>query len=45
MPALIPGATYQIATYRKQAFELGKEFQAKAGETVDLGDIAVERPQ
>jgi beta-lactamase regulating signal transducer with metallopeptidase domain len=45
MSALIPGATYQIATYRKQSFDLGKEFQAKAGETMDLGDIVVERPE
>jgi hypothetical protein len=41
--ALIPGATYRIVVYRNQARELGKEFQAKAAESVDLGDIVVER--
>ena len=43
IPALVPGASYRILTYRKQSFELAKDFQAKAKETVDLGDIVVER--
>ena len=43
--ALIPGATYRIATYRKQRFELAKEFKAIANETIDLGDITVERKE
>ena len=45
VPALIPGATYRILAFRKQEIELAKEFQAKSAETVDLGDIIVERPE
>ena len=37
-PALIPGATYRIAG-------LSKEFTVKPGETLDLGDIRIEKPR
>ncbi len=36
-PALIPGAPYRITG-------LSKEFTVKAGETLDLGDILIEKP-
>ncbi len=46
-PALIPGATYRIAD-RTQASGNGpqvrKEFTVKPGETLDLGDILIEKP-
>jgi hypothetical protein len=48
-PALIPGATFQVfdktarnADGRRQ---LRKEFVARAGETMDLGDIRIEKPE
>ncbi len=41
--ALIPGADYHLITYGKQKFILAKEFKATANETIDLGDITVER--
>jgi hypothetical protein len=45
-PALIPGATYQI---QDRSDEVGrqerKEFTVKPGETVDLGDIRIEKPE
>ncbi len=48
-PALIPGATYHIAdrtTVRDPAGpQLRKEFTVKPGETVDLGDIRIEKPR
>ena len=43
--ALIPGATYRIVSYRKEEFVLAKDFQAVANETIDLGDITVERKE
>ncbi len=44
-PALIPGATYRILSYRDGQFHVAKDFQAQANETLDLGDLLVERPQ
>ena len=47
-PALIPGATYRISTRTRagQASKppLHKNFTVKPGETLDLGDIVIERP-
>ncbi len=43
--ALIPGATYQVVTFHKGRDALSKEFQAVAKETIDLGDIVVERKE
>jgi hypothetical protein len=50
MIALVPGALYRImdrstineANKRKQ---VPKDFTVKAGETLDLGDILIEKPQ
>jgi hypothetical protein len=39
LPALIPGATYRVGTPRS------KEFTVKPGETLDLGDIPIAKPQ
>ena len=48
-PALIPGATYRIidrTTIRTpNGPQLRKEFTVKPGETLDLGDILIEKPQ
>jgi hypothetical protein len=49
LPALIPGATYRIEDFTP-AFGGGepairKEFTVKPGETLDLGDILIARPQ
>ncbi len=46
-PALIPGATYRVVdpTVRDlSGFPIRKEFTVKPGETVDLGDIRIEKP-
>jgi hypothetical protein len=49
LPALIPGATYQIddmsAIDDNGGGHLRKEFTVKPGETVDLGDIRIEKPE
>ncbi len=37
-PALVPGATYRVFPFRK-------EFTVKPGETLDLGDILIEKPE
>jgi hypothetical protein len=48
-PALIPGASYRIVD--RSSFRAGsrsqvrKEFTVKAGETLNLGDILIEKPQ
>jgi hypothetical protein len=42
VPALIPGATYQIVTRLNNEFQIAKVFQAQANESLDLGDITVE---
>ncbi len=49
LPVLIPGATYRFIDYTTAARgatgpELRKEFTVKPGETVDLGDIRIEKP-
>ena len=47
LQALIPGATYRIYDETRgesKGPQLRKEFIAKSGETLDLGDILVEKP-
>jgi hypothetical protein len=48
-PALIPGTTYQIVDRSTAGaapgMQLRKEFTVKSGETVDLGDILIEKPR
>jgi hypothetical protein len=48
-PALIPGATYQIddmsAIDDNGGGNRRKEFTVKSGETLDLGDIRIEKPE
>jgi hypothetical protein len=48
LPVLIPGATYRltdVTTARDTAGpQLRKEFTVKSGETLDLGDILIEKP-
>ena len=48
-PALIPGAIYRITDYSSRTNGSGglpvrKEFTVKPGETLDLGDILIEKP-
>jgi hypothetical protein len=43
LPALIPGANYRVTTVRNEKLVVAKDFQAKSGETIDLGDIVYER--
>ena len=45
LPALIPGATYRVVTGREGKLTVGKEFQAKSKETLDLGEILIERSE
>jgi protocatechuate 3,4-dioxygenase beta subunit len=47
VPALIPGATYRVidSTAGREADpQVRKEFTVKPGETIDLGDIKIEKP-
>ena len=48
-PALIPGATYRIIDLTTATSETGpqlrKDFTVKPGETLDLGDILIEKPE
>jgi hypothetical protein len=45
-PALIPGATYQILDLSNEGvWPVRKEFTVKPGETVELGDVRIEKPQ
>jgi hypothetical protein len=45
LPALIPGATYSArALAREGGIGFHKDFTVKPGETIDLGEIPVERP-
>ena len=48
-PALIPGATYRVidrTTFRDPGGpQLRKTFTVKSGESLDLGDIRIERPK
>jgi RNA polymerase sigma factor (sigma-70 family) len=43
-PALIPGVTYRLYDYSGPSRPFRKEFTAKPGETLDLGDILIEKP-
>ncbi len=50
LPDLIPGALYRIidfSTVRDQdkGIQIRKDFTVKPGETLDLGDIRIEKPQ
>ncbi len=45
LAALIPGATYRVASYGDGGFEAPKDFVAEAGKTIDLGDIVVQPPR
>jgi RNA polymerase sigma factor (sigma-70 family) len=44
-PALIPGVTYQIPTFRKGEAALGREFVAASGKTFDAGTITFQPSQ
>jgi RNA polymerase sigma factor (sigma-70 family) len=49
LPVLIPGATYRWVDYtaeglRENGPPIRKEFTVKPGETLDLGDILIEKP-
>ena len=48
-PALIPGAAYRVvdATRIREGVDpqVRKEFTVKPGETLDLGEIRIEKPQ
>ena len=49
LPVLIPGATYRFIDYTtvvrgQTGPEIRKEFTVKPGETLDLGDIRIEKP-
>ncbi len=44
LPALIPGAIYSITVGRGGQSVVAKSFEAKPNETIDLGDIVVDRP-
>ncbi len=50
LPNLIPGAPYRIVDYstvndQDKGLQLRKDFIVKPGETIDLGDILIEKPQ
>ena len=49
LPVLIPGATYRITDFTVAREPISslvrKEFTVKPGETLDLGDILIEKPQ
>jgi RNA polymerase sigma factor (sigma-70 family) len=50
MPSLIPGARYQIVDFstindRDTGAQLRKEFTVQPGETLDLGDIRIDKPE
>jgi RNA polymerase sigma factor (sigma-70 family) len=46
LPALIPGAVYRIIDRSNQitGYQVSKDFTVKPGETLDLGDILIEKP-
>jgi RNA polymerase sigma factor (sigma-70 family) len=49
LPDLIPGAWYRISDYstredQNKGVQIRKDFTVKPGETLDLGDISIERP-
>jgi RNA polymerase sigma factor (sigma-70 family) len=43
-PALVPGAPYHLAIFGKAGTQSGKDFTVKPGETLDLGDFVIEKP-
>jgi RNA polymerase sigma factor (sigma-70 family) len=50
MISLVPGATYRISDYSARnipdkGVQVRKDFTVKPGETLDLGDILIEKPQ
>ena len=50
LPDLIPGAPYRILDFstnnvRDKGSQIRKDFTVKPGETIDLGDILIEKPQ
>jgi len=48
-PALIPGATYRVFDHTPQNLggdpKIRKEFNARSGEPIELGDIVIEKPE
>ena len=49
LPSLIPGATYRINDWstvndENKGVQVRKDFSVKPGETLDLGDILIEKP-
>jgi RNA polymerase sigma factor (sigma-70 family) len=50
MASLIPGALYRLSDFstandEKKGMQVRREFTVKPGETLDLGDILIEKPQ
>jgi RNA polymerase sigma factor (sigma-70 family) len=50
LPALIPGALYRIIDFstvndQDKGVQISRDFTVKPGETLELGDIVVEKPQ
>jgi hypothetical protein len=47
LPALIPGALYRISdsSNRIKGVQIRRDFSVSPGETVDLGDLLVEKPE
>jgi RNA polymerase sigma factor (sigma-70 family) len=50
LPALIPGAPYRISDWstvnvQGKGYQIRRDFSVKPGETLDLGDILVEKPE
>ena len=49
LPNLVPGATYRICDRStmdvpEKGVQVRKDFTVKPGETLDLGDILIEKP-
>jgi hypothetical protein len=47
LPALVPGALYRLSdrSNREKGQRIRKEFTVKPGETLDLGDVLIEKPK
>ena len=50
LPDLIPGALYRIIDFstvndQDKGIQIRRDFTVKPGETLDLGDILIEKPQ
>jgi RNA polymerase sigma factor (sigma-70 family) len=50
LPALIPGALYRIVDFstvndQDKGVQIRRDFTVKSGETLELGDIVIEKPQ